>query len=304
MNSIDMSVDFLGRKLVNPIVAASGTFSFGMEHSEFMDIEQLGALTVKGITVDEKIGNPPPRITETPSGVLNSIGLQNPGIDYFIDNILPRLSQYSVPVIINISGESVQEYCQIVRKLENQPIFAIELNISCPNVDKGGIEFGTSSQSIYNLVKTVRKATDIPLIVKLSPNVTDICEMAISCEQAGADAICLINTLKGMAIDAKTRRPILGNIVGGLSGPAIKPVALRMVWEVSRRVEIPLIGMGGVMDGQDAAEFMIAGATAVGVGTANLVHPYACENISLQLKDFCRENNISCVSSLIGTLKY
>jgi len=296
----DLSVKIGQMTLKNPIIPASGTFGNGLEYMDFYDINQLGAITVKGITPNPKKGNSLPRIVETKSGMLNSVGLENPGIDVFIDEKLEKLKELEVPLIINISANTIEEYAEMARKLELTFVDAIEINVSCPNVSHGGIQFGTDPDMVYKVSKAVRDNFTRTIITKLSPNVTDIAIMAKSAEKAGVDAISLINTLKGIAIDYKTRKPILGNIIGGLSGPAIKPVALRMVYEVSQAVNIPIVGMGGVSNYEDALEFMIAGATAVSVGAMNFVNPMCCLEIINSIEKYMAEEGIDSVDELIG----
>ena len=278
MNSLQPSleVEVAGIRMKNPVMTASGTFGYGSEYVDFIDLNKLGAVVVKGITSGPWVGNPMPRIFETPSGMLNAIGLQNVGVDGFIDKKLPYLRDFDVPVIVNICGEQVEEYLEVTEKLDAADgVAAIELNISCPNLHCGGMSFGVDPKLTEELVKGVRAKTTLPLLVKLSPNVTDITVIARAAEGAGADGLSVINTALGMAIDINTRRPQLANITGGLSGPAIKPIALRMVWQVYNAVNIPIIGMGGIMTGDDAIEFYIAGAAAVAVGTANFINPRA-----------------------------
>lgn len=301
-NNINMSVEIAGVRLKNPVLAASGTFGFGREYSEYFDLSLLGGISVKGLTLKPRKGNPPPRIAETPSGILNSVGLQNPGVHYFIENEIPFLRKYDTAIIANASGNTVEEYEQMVEILSDADIDAIELNLSCPNVKEGCMSFGSTAEGIVNVVKRVKKYAKKPLIVKLTPNVTDIVEIAKAAEDSGADALSLINTLLGMAIDAKTRKPILKNITGGLSGPAIKPVALRMVYQVAQNVKIPVIGMGGISNGIDAVEFLLAGASAVMVGTAGLVNPYAWIETVKGIEEYMKETNISDVKELIGGL--
>ena len=272
---INLGVNIAGVELNNPVIAASGTFGFGREFSMILPIQKLGAISVKGITLKERQGNLPPRIAETPSGILNSVGLQNPGVDYFIKKELPWLKKQGMVVIANIAGNTVSEYCEMAEKISETETDIIELNISCPNVKEGGVAFGTSCESVANITKEVRKYCKKPLMVKLSPNVTDIASIAMSAESEGADALSLINTLLGMRIDIKSRRPILANNVGGLSGPAVFPVAVRMVWQVANSVKIPIVGMGGISKWQDAVEMMLAGASAVQIGTANFTDPFA-----------------------------
>jgi len=295
---MNLSVDICGVKFKNPVIAASGTFGFGREYSDYVDLSLLGGISVKGLTLKPKVGNRPPRIAETPSGVLNSVGLQNPGVDYFLEYELPWLIKHDTRIIVNINGNTIEEYCELAGKLSKCCADLIEVNISCPNVKQGGMAFGINPDSVYNVTKEVKSVASQPIIVKLSPSAPDIAEAAKAAEQAGADAISLINTLPGMAIDIKTRRPVLANITGGLSGPAIKPIALRMVWQVSSEVKIPVIGMGGIMTGDDAIEFLLAGATAIAVGTANLLEPGACVFILEQMKRYMTENNIEDISEL------
>ena len=301
MCEIDISTKLFSLELKNPVITASGTCGFGEELNEYIDIEKLGALTVKGITVKPSEGNKQPRIAETPSGILNSIGLENPGILSFIRNKIPVLSNYKLPVIVNISGHSIDDYVFLAEKLAPyHEISGIEVNVSCPNIAGGGMAFGTDSSIVYQVVKTVRKVYQKTIILKLSPNVTDIVEMAQAAEEAGADVISLINTLLGMKIDIKKRKPELGNIFGGLSGPAIKPVALRMVYQVASKVDIPIIGMGGIMSGTDAIEFLMAGASAVAVGTAGMIDPMLLLEIIDDIKDFMKENKYNKLSDIIG----
>ena len=275
-----LETNIAGIKIKSPIMTASGTFGFGLEYKDFLDLNQIGAIVVKGTTLEPKPGNKGRRIAETPMGMLNSIGLENPGVEKFINDILPEISNYDVPIIVNISGNTVDEYKKLAEKLNNTSISALEVNISCPNVTQGGIAFGVCPESAQEVVKGVKESTDKPVIVKLSPNVTDIVAMAKAVEEAKADAISLINTLIGMAIDIKTQKPVLGNIIGGLSGPAVKPVALRMVWQVAGAVNIPVIGMGGITCAEDAIEFFLAGADAIAIGTYNFVNPAAIDEIS------------------------
>lgn len=304
MTPVDLSVNLGGLAMKNPVTTASGTFASGREYDSFFDISHLGALTTKGVSLHGWDGNDSPRIAETPSGMLNSIGLQNPGIQALCANDLPWLADKGVPVIVNVSGHSFEEYVSVVEALEEDGrTGAYEINISCPNVDEGGMTFGTDVASVEKVVGLCRRATKRPLIVKLSPNVTDIVEIARAAESAGADALSLINTLLGMAVDAKRRTPVLARVVGGLSGPAVKPVALRMVWQVHAAVQVPLLGMGGITTGTDAIEFMLAGATAVAVGTANFVDPCACEKVIDGIHTYCEEQGVSNVKELIGALE-
>ncbi len=300
MSKADLSVDLGKLKLKNPVLTASGTFGYGMEFVPYMDLEKLGGIIVKGTTLHPRTGNPQPRIFETSSGMLNAIGLQNPGVDGFISDILPKTKKYKTNFIVNISGNTVEEYGLMAQKLSIDGVAAIEVNISCPNVKAGGMEFGTDPHQAARVVKEVKKNTNLPVIVKLSPNVTSIIEIAIAVEAAGADIISLINTLLGMAIDIKKQKPHLGNTFGGLSGPAIKPVALRMVGQVYKNVSIPLIGMGGIVTAEDALEFIMAGATAIAIGTRNFINPSASADLVSDLDKYCVENNVSKLSSLIG----
>ncbi len=288
---IDISVNIGNKKLKNPIITASGTFGFGKEYGALYDLSLLGAISVKGITLKPRGGNKPPRIAETASGILNSVGLENPGIDCFISEVLPDIKKYNVPIIANISGNTVEEYGILADMVSNLVDF-IELNVSCPNVREGGIAFGTKAESIYQITRTAKYYSKAPIMVKLSPNVTDIAEMAIAAECGGADCISLINTLIGMKIDIIKKRPYFENVVAGLSGPAIKPVALRMVWQVADKVKIPIVGMGGICTWEDAVEFLMAGADAISIGTANFINPYTPLEVLKGLKDYMKKNNI------------
>jgi len=302
-----LEVEVGGIRMKNPVMTASGTFGYGEEFSPFIDLDKLGAIVLKGITLKPKRGNPPPRIIETPSGILNAIGLQNVGVEVLINKKLPYLQKFTTPVIINISGDTLEEYVELARKLGNisqeKGIAGLEINISCPNLQKGGIVWGSDAQLTYKVVNNIRKVTTLPLIVKLSPNVTDIKVIAHAAEEAGADVLSLINTLVGMAVDVSLRRPKLANISGGLSGPAVKPVALWMVWQVFQTVNIPIIGMGGIMKAEDALEFIIAGARAVSIGTANLVNPQAAIEIIKGIEAYLVENKIKDINELVGSLK-
>ncbi len=298
----DMSVNLCGVTLKNPVIAASGTFGYGMEYNEFYPVSRLGGISCKGTTLEERAGNHAPRIAETPSGMLNSVGLQNPGVEAFLSVYLPWLKQQGTAVIANIAGNSVEEYCAMAERLHDSDVDIIELNISCPNVKHGGVNFGTSCDSVAQVTGEVKKRCGKPLMVKLTPNVTSIGDIAAAAETAGADALSLINTLTGMRIDIRTRRPILYNNTGGLSGPAVFPVAVRMVREVYKRVKIPVIGMGGISSWEDAAEMMIAGAAAVQVGTANFRDPMACVKIIDGLEAFAEQSGLSSVTELTGTL--
>ncbi|GBD96130.1 MAG TPA: dihydroorotate dehydrogenase [Nitrospirae bacterium] len=300
----DLKVNLGKLKLKNPVMTASGTFGYGDEYSEFIDINKLGAVVVKGLSLKPKEGNPPPRIAETPAGMLNAIGLQNIGIDSFIKKKLPFLRQFKTPVIVNFFGDSIAEYVKTAKKLNAiKGIHALEMNISCPNKQAGWSIFGTDPKVTFKVVSEVRKMTDLTLIVKLSPNVTDIALMARVAEDAGADAVSLINTLTGMAIDIKTKRPKLANITGGLSGPAVKPVAVRMVWECYKSLSIPVIGMGGIISAADAIEFILAGASAVAVGTGNFINPEATVNIIKGIKSFMLSEGIKSIKDLRGSVK-
>lgn len=291
-------------ELKNPVLTASGTYGYGREFAELYDLSLLGGVVVKGTTYEPRPGNPPPRIVETPSGLLNSVGLQNPGVEAVIAREIPFLQAYDTVRIVNIAGKDLEEYRLVAEKLHAVPgVDALEINISCPNVDCGGMAFGTDAAIASSVVKAVRQSTSLPLIVKLSPNVTDIGEIAKSVEAAGADAISLINTLMGMAIDAKNRRPIMPNIVGGLSGPAVKPVALRMVWQVRKAVALPLIGIGGIQSAEDAAEFILAGASAVQVGSANFYNPNVCPEIIAGLAEYLKSQGMTDINQLIGALE-
>lgn len=303
-NSINLQVSLAGIEMKNPVMVASGTFGYGEEYSQFMDLKQLGAIVTKSITLLPRVGNRPPRIIETPAGMLNAIGLQNVGIERFISEKMPFLREAGVPVIASISGEEIGEYVELAAGLNDVGgIAGLELNISCPNVAKGGMMFGADPRVTNDLVSAVRRATGLPLIAKLSPNVTSIVEIAAAAEEAGSDAISLINTLLGMTIDIHTRKPKLANITGGLSGPAIRPVAVRMVWQVAGAVDIPVIGMGGIMTVEDALEFIIAGAKAVALGTANFINPLAALEIISGIEDFMIRNDIRNVSDLVGSFQ-
>ena len=300
---MNISVNLCGVKLKNPFIAASGTFGFGREYDRLYDISKWGAISVKGLTLEPREGNPPCRIAETPSGMLNSVGLQNPSVAGFIRDELPWLSQKNVPIIANVAGSSEEDCCKSVEQLSESAVDIIELNISCPNVKSGGVHFGTSPESAHQITSAVRRVCRKPLMVKLSPNVSDIAAIALAAEDAGADALSLINTLTGMAVNARTRRPVLANITGGLSGPAIKPVALRMVWQAASAVKIPVVGMGGIMSGEDAAEFLTVGASAVMIGSANIIDPMSFPRILEEFETFLAENSITDLKALVGTVK-
>ena len=302
-NRVSLEVNVAGIRMKTPVMVASGTFGYGSEYADFVDLNRLGAIVVKGITSVPWHGNPMPRIIETPSGMLNAIGLQNVGVDGFISEKLPYLRDFDVPVVVNICGETLDEYIEVTEKLDAaEGIAAVELNISCPNLDCGGMSFGVDPRLASELVGSVRTKTGLPLLVKLSPNVTDIAEIARAIEDAGADGLSVINTLLGMAIDAKTRRPQLANLTGGLSGPAIKPVALRMVWQVYNAVKIPIVGMGGITTGEDAVEFFIAGASAVAIGTANFVNPRASLDVTNGIQEYLENHEFDSVKELVGNL--
>lgn len=299
-----MRVDIGGIEIKNPVMTASGTFGYAGEYVEFVDLNRLGAIVVKGLSLEPSMGNPPPRIVETPCGMLNAIGLENVGLAAFVKEKLPFLRRLDTPVFVNIYGRRTEEYAELAARLEDiDGVSGIEVNISCPNVKSGGMAFGAYPESAAEVVRAIRKKTTKPLMVKLSPNVTDITKIAKSVEAEGADSISLINTITGMAIDIETRRPKLANITGGLSGPAIKPVALRMVWQVAQAVNVPVVGIGGIMTAKDALEFLIAGAVAVQVGTANFINPHATTDIIDGIETFLMERNISDISDIIATLK-
>jgi dihydroorotate oxidase B, catalytic subunit (EC 1.3.3.1) len=298
-----MSVDIGGLVLKNPVMTASGTFGYGEEYSHYIDLNRLGALIVKGISLEPRKGNLPQRIMETPCGMLNSIGLENVGVRSFINDKLPFLKRFGLPIIVNIFGETIEEYMKVAQTLSGAPeVHGLEANISCPNVRRGGIAFGADPDMAYEVTREIKSVTDLPVIVKLTPNVTDIAGIAAVVEEAGADAVSLINTLMGMSIDIEKRVPHLKNITGGLSGPAIKPVALRLVWEVANRISIPVIGVGGIMDAADAIEFLIAGAKAVQIGTANFVNPHATMDVLEGIEEYLGDHDISDINDLIGTL--
>jgi dihydroorotate dehydrogenase (NAD+) catalytic subunit len=297
----DLSVNIGKLRMKNPVTTASGTFGFGPEYAPYLDLNRLGAIVVKGTTLQPRPGNPTPRLVETPAGILNSIGLQNPGVDCLIGEYLPYLAQYDLPVIVNISGDTVEDYAELAGKLERAAgVAALEVNISCPNVKKGGMQFGSDPYMAAEVTRAVRGNTDKPVIVKLSPNVTSIVGVAVEVAAAGADALSMINTLLGMAIDIRRRRPLLGNIMGGLSGPAVRPVAVRAVWQVYREVDLPIIGMGGIVTAEDALEFILAGATAVAVGTANFINPRAALEVLEGIEQYLTEHQIGEIGELVG----
>ncbi len=303
-SNVSLAVDLGGLRMKNPVTVASGTFAAGREYADFVDVAALGAVTTKGVSLHGWEGNASPRIAETPSGMLNSIGLQNPGVAHLSQHDLPWLRDIGATSIVNVSGHSFDEYVDVIDALEKTDLVdAYEINISCPNVDAGGMTIGTDPDSVRTVVGMCRAATKRPMIVKLTPNVTDITEIARAAVDAGADALSLINTLLGMAIDAYRRKPQLARAVGGLSGPAVKPVALRMVWEVHKAVDVPLLGMGGISTGLDAIEFMLAGATAVAVGTANFSNPHATVDVINGIIDYCEEQGVNDINELIGALE-
>jgi dihydroorotate dehydrogenase (NAD+) catalytic subunit len=300
----DLKVDVGGVILKNPVMTASGTFGYGLEFKDYTDLNDLGGIVVKGLSIEPSKGNPPPRIVETACGMLNAIGLENIGIRAFIADKIPVLQKLDTAIFINVYGKTEGDYARVAELADEVPSIAgMEINISCPNVTQGGLAFGVDPCSAAGVVKAVRAKTRKPLMVKLTPNVTDITVVARSVEDAGADAVSLINTITGMAIDLRTRRPKLGNVVGGLSGPAIKPIALRMVWQVARAVKIPVVGIGGIMTAEDALEFIVAGACAIQVGTANFVNPGSCSEIVRGIETFMMENNIKNINEIKGSLK-
>ena len=299
-----MAVNLGQLKLNNPVMTASGTFGYGEEYAGYVDLNKLGAVVVKGLSLTPRLGNPPPRVMETTGGMLNAIGLQNIGVDAFIEEKLPFLRKYDLAVIANIYGETYDEFKQVAKKLSKaKGVHALEVNISCPNVKKGGVSFGTDPKIAARVTSTVKDETGLPVIVKLTPNVTDVAAVAMAVEKAGADIISLINTLTGMSVDLKTRKPHLKNITGGLSGPCVKPVALRMVWQVLQKVSIPVIGIGGIMTAEDALEFLILGAKAVQVGTANFVNPCATLDVIEGIKIYLADNKIKDINEIIGTFR-
>ena len=298
-----LQTEICGIKMQTPILAASGTFGFGEEFKNFVELDKLGGVMVKCITLKPRSGNKGVRIAETAEGMLNSIGLENPGVEKFLTEILPRIRKYNANIIVNISGSSVEDYGELAKLLDVDGIAALELNISCPNVKDGGIIFGTKPKAAAEVTAAAKKNTTKPVIVKLSPNVTDITEIAVACENAGADCLSLINTLMGMQINIETWKPVLGNITGGLSGSAIKPVAVRMVYQVANAVKIPLIGMGGIYNFEDAAEFFLAGASAVAIGTANFRNPNVTMKIADDLENYLKRHKLKNISELIGRLK-
>lgn len=300
----DLSVNIGQLKLANPVMTASGTFGYGLEFQDFVNLEKIGGIIVKGTTLHAREGNPYPRMAETPMGMLNAVGLQNKGVDYFVNHIYPKIKDIRTNMIVNVSGSQIEDYVQtagIINELDRIP--AIELNISCPNVKQGGMAFGVSPQGAAEVVNTVRKVYDKTLIVKLSPNVTNIAEIALAVEAAGADSVSLINTLLGMAINAEKRKPVLSTITGGMSGAAVKPIALRMVWQVARAVKIPVIGLGGIMNWRDAVEFLLAGASAIQIGTANFIDPSVTVKVADGIEDYLHRHGFSSVKEIVGALE-
>lgn len=300
----DLSVNIGKLNMANPVMTASGTFGYGLEFEDFVDLEKIGGIIVKGTTLHHREGNPYPRMAETPMGMLNAVGLQNKGVHYFVDNIYPKIKDIKTNMIVNVSGSQIEDYAEtarIINELDNIP--AIELNISCPNVKQGGMAFGVTAKGAAEVVKAVRDVYNKTLIVKLSPNVTDITEIARAAEGAGADSVSLINTLLGMAIDAEKRKPILSTVTGGMSGAAVKPIALRMVWQVAKAVKIPVIGLGGIMNWKDAVEFMLAGATAIQIGTANFIDPAITVKVAEGINDYLDRHGYSSVRDIIGALE-
>lgn len=296
-----LAVNIAGVKFKNPLIAASGTFGYGLEYSEIYDVSKIGGISLKGLTLLPKEGNDSPRIAETPSGILNSVGLQNPGTKAFVNDYMPKIKKLGTVLIANIAGNTLEEYAQTAKIVSASGIDMIELNISCPNVKQGGMAFGVEPDSVRAVTEKVKENSSLPLIVKLTPNVSDITKNAAAAQKGGADAISLINTISGMAVDYKTRRPVLKNVTGGLSGPAVKPVALKMVWQVYNTVDIPIIGMGGIMSYTDVLEFIICGASAVQIGTANIYNPTAMPEILADLERYFKENNLT-LEELKGTL--
>lgn len=301
---VDLSVEIGKLKLKNPIMTASGTFGYGEEFADFIDLNRLGGIIVKGTTLHHREGNPYPRMAETPSGMLNAVGLQNKGVDYFIEHIYPRIKDLDTRVIVNVSGSCIDDYVAVCEKLSSlDKVAAVEINISCPNVKQGGMGFGTTCSGAESVTSAVRKAYDGTMIVKLTPNVTDITEIARAVEAAGADAVSLTNTFLGMAIDVEKRKPTLSTITGGLSGPCIRPIAVRMVWQVANAVKVPIVGLGGIASGRDAIEFLLAGATAVQIGTANFVDPQVTVKAIDYIEDYLKRHQIASVRELIGGME-
>ena len=300
---MNTKINLAGIEMKNPVTVASGTFGYGREFNQFFDLNQLGGIITKGTSLKPKSGNKPPRVCETASGMLNSIGLQNPGVEYFAENDLPFLRKFDTAVIVNACGSTVEEYVELCKILNTLDIDGVELNLSCPNVKAGCMAFGNSYEGVKEITTKVRKVLDKPLIVKLTPNVTDIASIAKGAEDGGADGVSLINTLLGMKIDIDKKRPVLANNTGGLSGPAIKPVAVRMVYQVAQAVNIPILGMGGIINGEDAIEFMLAGATAISIGAGNFIDPYTSVNTVKGIEDYMKKNNIENLKDIIGTVE-
>ena len=300
---VNLNVNIGSLQLANPVLTASGTFGYGEEFSDFIDLDRLGGYIVKGTTLEPREGNDYPRMVETPSGMLNAVGLQNKGVDYFIENIYPRISKYRSRMIVNVSGAKIDDYVEVCRRLAPlEHVSAVEINISCPNVKQGGMAFGTTCEGAADVTRAVRAAFPGTVIVKLSPNVTDIASIAKAVEAEGADAVSLINTLMGMAIDVEKRRPYLSTVTGGLSGAAVRPVAVRMVWQVAKAVSIPVVGLGGIMNGRDAMEFILAGATAVEIGTANFIDPAVTVKVVDYMEEYCRRHGVADIKELIVAL--
>lgn len=292
-----------GLTIANPVMSASGTFGYGTEFADIVDLNRLGAIIVKGTTLSPREGNPYPRMAETPSGMLNAVGLQNKGVDFFVENIYPQIKDYDTPIIVNVSGSSPEDYAEVCRRLSSLPkVVAVEINISCPNVKQGGMAFGTTCHGAELITSTARAAWNRHLIVKLSPNVTNITEIACAAEASGADSLSLVNTFLGMAIDVEKRRPVLSTITGGLSGPCIRPIAVRMVWQVAKAVKIPVIGLGGIMNGRDALEFIMAGASAIEIGTANFVYPDVTTRVIDEITDWCSRHSVTSLSEIRGII--
>ena len=300
---MNTKINFAGIEMKNPVTVASGTFGYGREFSNFFDLSKLGGIITKGTSLKPKSGNKPPRVCETASGMLNSIGLQNPGVEYFAENDLPFLKQYDTAIIVNACGSTIDEYVELCKILNTLDIDGVELNLSCPNVKKGCMAFGNTYDGVKDVTSQVRKVLDKPLIVKLTPNVTNIAEIAKAVEDAGADGVSLINTLLGMKIDINKRKPVLANNTGGLSGPAIKPVAVRMVYQVAQAVKIPILGMGGIVNGEDAIEFMLAGASAISIGAGNFISPTTSIDTIKQIEEYMKKNNIEDINEIVGKVE-
>ncbi|MDE7412117.1 MAG: dihydroorotate dehydrogenase [Paramuribaculum sp.] len=302
---VNLNVNIGNLSLKNPVLTASGTFGYGPEFADFIDLNRLGGFIVKGTTLEPRQGNPYPRMVETPSGMINAVGLQNKGVDYFIEHIYPQIKDVDSQIIVNVSGAGVDDYVEVCRRLQQHTnIKAVEVNISCPNVKQGGMAFGTTCEGAASVTRAVRKAFEGTVLVKLSPNVTDIAEIARAVEAEGADSVSLINTVMAMAIDVERRKPYLSTVTGGLSGAAVRPIAVRMVWQVAKAVKIPVIGLGGIMNGRDALEFILAGATAVEIGTANFINPAVTVEVIDYIEDYCTRHGVDNVNSLIGALDY